>query len=653
MNDWNFFDYYLDNLELNNYYIFAPDSKAEILYWFSRNDIPKQQKEALIRAFVNFDDNCGGFYGYRAYFLAAEALNYFPESSFGDAIVKQLLDWSYLYFGWQLFPQPLVEAARNTLEFTDKTRVVKAFELLLRNTPSRITLQSAAVKLGELDAGNKMAFVAPATRAIAALILLLDVTQDSCKLRSIYRSISKIGSGNQAAINAVIKLMETTEDKNLCCEAIKTLVKIGLGNQTATLALEKFLQINRGDRICLRAAEALLLIDSGNEVALDALVFLLESTQELYLLIKAVEFLHEMDSQNQAAIKVLSERLKTCKDDVLRAEIAASLGKFDCNQAGVKDTLIEILETSENVFLDDLDSFEICGDNELYLHRRIIISLVQLYPGDKDVIASLISFIEKQLKIYMDDCLSLIPNIRTSFFAVSALSHIFLTKNFDLVAYQKVISILIRFLQVDGKNILMDISIASAILQLEPENKIAVSILAEIMETHQNIWIGEKAATILLELESHYQQAMSILIKLHSEENIGILLEYKRLFTDHYLDKIVKEDKTTKVVIDKAIGLGIQNLLDAIAEDKKLSLDYEYKTSTYITSEEERFFQVWSNVNSISKKAYFPEIITALKEYLTEKFYYSNYSRYDEVYQLLWDYSENTSYQDFYKAWHG
>lgn len=69
---------------------------------------------------VNFDDNCGGFYRYRAYLLAAEALNYFPDCSFGDAIVEQLLNWSYIYFGWEIFPQPLVEAARNTLEFTDR-----------------------------------------------------------------------------------------------------------------------------------------------------------------------------------------------------------------------------------------------------------------------------------------------------------------------------------------------------------------------------------------------------------------------------------------------------------------------------------------------------------------------------------------------------
>lgn len=32
-----------------------------------------------------------------------------------------------------------------------------AFECLLRNTPSRFTLQSAAVNFEEFDAGNKMA----------------------------------------------------------------------------------------------------------------------------------------------------------------------------------------------------------------------------------------------------------------------------------------------------------------------------------------------------------------------------------------------------------------------------------------------------------------------------------------------------------------
>ena len=633
MNGWNFFDCELNNPEQFNHRIFAPDSKTEILYWFSRNDIPKQQKEALIRVLVNFDDNCGGFYQYRAYLLAAEALNYFPESSFGDAIVKQLLDWSYLYFGWKLFPQPLVEAARKALEVTDKQRVVKAFEYLLRNTPSRITLQSAATKLGELDSGNMM--------ATAALILLLDVTTDNYKRSSVCKSIAKIGFGNQVAITAVIELMETTEDKNLCCTAIRTLGKIGCENQIATLALEKFLQINRGDIICLRTAEALLLVDKSNEVAKDALVFLLESTQEMYLLIKAVEFLQEIDSRNQAAIKVLSERLKSCDDDCLRAEIAASLGKFDKNQPGVKETLIQLLETSQGGFFNDLEDFGNFSDNELYSHRRIISSLLLLYPGDKEVIASLISFSQTDW------------NVNTCFLAISALRNIGLTQPVSFDIRNQFISASSIFLQKNkGKRARVDIDIAEAILQLAPDNKIAIGILLEIIQSKRDKWIEEKAPIVLLQIESRYQAAIKILIELYSFKGLGILLEYKRLLSESDLEQIVYKDKTVRLLIDDAISLGIKRLLNAIQTDKKVCSDCNYITDGYYNFQGENFWYIWRNVDSINKKGCFPKIITALKGYLTEKFYYSNSSRYDEVYQLLWDYSENMSYPDFYQAWH-
>ena len=644
MNDWkNFFDCSFNNLELSNpeqfnYRIFAPDGKAEILYWFSRDDIPKQQKEDFIRVLVNFDDGCGGFYRYRAYFLAAEALNYFPECSSGDAIVKQLLDWSYLYFGWQLFPQPLVEAARNTLEVTDKKRVIKAFELLLRNTPSRLTLQSAATKLGELDAGNEM--------AIAALILLLEVTTDNYKRSSICRSIGKIGYGDRAAITTVIELMKTTEDKNLCCRAIKTLGKIGCGNQTAILALEKFLQINQGDRICLDAAEALLLIDKGNVVAKDTLVFLLESTQELYLLIKAVEFLQEVDSRNQAAIEVLSERLKSCRDDCLRAEIAASLGKFDRNQPGVKETLIEALRTSENNFLFGLEYLGILNENELYFYPRIITSLVQLYPSDKEVILSLSSFIEKTSNVNDGSSLE-IRCLRASRLAIYAISKMLLDTNIDLVIYQESITALVKILQ-SQRGKIFDVDLAESILRLEPSNEIAVSILVEFMQVYR----CENAAAILLQFENYYQEAINTLIELDSLKELSILFQYERLLPEIYLDKIAKEGKTARVLINEAIDAGFKRLLDAIEKDKNFLFN-DYKPDENDDFDENLFDYVIQNVNSINRYVCLPKIITALKRYISKKFYQNCSYRYDDVYQFMWHCAEKMSYQDFYKAWHG
>ncbi|MEH2264171.1 hypothetical protein [Nostoc sp.] len=92
MHDWQyFFNHDRSNLNQSTYRIFEPEWKAEILHWFSRKDVDKKQKEDFIQALIGFDDSCGDFYRYRAYFLAAEALSQFPECSLGDAIVEQLL----------------------------------------------------------------------------------------------------------------------------------------------------------------------------------------------------------------------------------------------------------------------------------------------------------------------------------------------------------------------------------------------------------------------------------------------------------------------------------------------------------------------------------------------------------------------------------
>jgi hypothetical protein len=139
MHDWQYFFNHVDNsLNEGAYRIFEPEWKAEILHWFSREDVGKKQKEEFIKALIDFDDGCGDFYRYRAYFLACEALAKFPDCSLGDRIVEQLLKLSYGYFrqdkrDWQILPQPLVKTARKTLELTDKKRVVAAFVQLVHS----------------------------------------------------------------------------------------------------------------------------------------------------------------------------------------------------------------------------------------------------------------------------------------------------------------------------------------------------------------------------------------------------------------------------------------------------------------------------------------------------------------------------------------
>ncbi|OYD90891.1 hypothetical protein CDG76_29690 [Nostoc sp. 'Peltigera membranacea cyanobiont' 210A] len=396
MHDWQyFFNHDRSNLNQGTYRIFEPEWKAEILHWFSQKDVDKQQKEDFIQALIDFDDGCGDFYRYRAYFLAAEALSQFPECSLGDAIVEQLLKWSYAYFrqdkrDWQILPKPLVKTARKTLELTDRKRVIAAFVHLVHTTESRSILRVAAEKLGTLDPGNKS--------AIAALTLLTPVvenTQTFCQIsqnpgeipvgdetaiaslvQTIETTLSeeinffaimdlgKIAVGNSIAIAALIHLMETTLNKDNCCYAIAGLGKIAVGDQTAIASLIKFLQINQGDKICFDAAQALWQIDPGNAVALKSLAYILETSVSASLINRVATYLLKIDPEyktaiatgNKVAIKMLFQILETTEhqaseDEWERLYAAEGLVKIDSGNPKAIATLFQIRESSQNRFM--------------------------------------------------------------------------------------------------------------------------------------------------------------------------------------------------------------------------------------------------------------------------------------------------------------
>ncbi|MEH1855583.1 MAG: hypothetical protein V7L11_28850 [Nostoc sp.] len=395
MHDWQyFFNHDRSNLNQGTYRIFEPEWKAEILHWFSQKDVDKEQKEDFIQALIDFDDGCGDFYRYRAYFLAAEALSQFPECSLGDAIVEQLLKWSYAYFrqdkrDWQILPKPLVKTAKKTLELTDKKRVIAAFVHLVHTTESRTILRVAAEKLGELDPGNKSAIAALALMPItedrygfcprsyslgtiaigdetAIAILVNDIKkipeQEIC--RHGITALANIADGNHAAIAALIHLMETTLNKDNCCNAIAALRKIAVGNQTAIASLVKFLEINQGDRICFDAIQALWQIDPGNAVVLKALVYILETSASASLIDSAVTYLLKIDPENQTAIAIgnkvaittLSQILETTEyqtseDEWERLYAAEALVKIDPGNPKAIATLCQIRESSQNRFM--------------------------------------------------------------------------------------------------------------------------------------------------------------------------------------------------------------------------------------------------------------------------------------------------------------
>ncbi|MFN6566709.1 HEAT repeat domain-containing protein [Dendronalium sp. ChiSLP03b] len=377
MDDWQyFFNSDRSNLNQGTYRIFEPEWKANILHWFSREDVAKEQKEGFIEALIDFDGGCGDFYRYRAYFLAAEAIAKFPECSLGDAIVEQLLKWSYGYFrqdkqDWQILPQPLVKAARKTLELTDRKRVVAAFVYLVHTTESRLILKLAAEKLGKLDPGNQS--------AIAALALM-PVVENEYPCCQTNQNPGEILVGDETAIASLIPIIETTLSKEICYLALLDLGKIAIGNQTAIASLSKFLQTNQGDRICYDAACALWKIDPGNQAVLKALVNIIATSASAYLIDSVAENLLTIAPGNQDAIASLLEIIDNTENEFLRLPAAFYLGKFEPGNTVAIRTLSHLLQTTEDesVRLDAADS------------------LATIDPGNPKAIATLCQILESE-----------------------------------------------------------------------------------------------------------------------------------------------------------------------------------------------------------------------------------------------------------------
>ncbi|MCW5313297.1 hypothetical protein GTQ43_05575 [Nostoc sp. KVJ3] len=430
MHDWQyFFNHDRSNLNQGTYRIFEPEWKAEILHWFSQEDVAKEQKEDFIQALIDFDGGCGDFYRYRAYFLAAEALSQFPECSLGDAIASQVLKWSYAYFrqdksDWQILPKPLVKTARKTLKLTDRKRVIAAFVYLVHSTESRTILRLAAEKLGELDPGNKSAIAALALltpvvenretfyqisqnpgeipagdeTAIATLSKTLATSESDNDRLQVARSLLQVDSNNQIAIHVLLELVQNLGQspkhpdyaQYIADGATRTLSQIDPSNQLAINALVQLIKTAKDHSYLNLAVKDLGLLGVGNEAAFRTLIELITSTKDYYIICDAAESLVKIDPGNKIAIATLLEKIETVQDQCFCRRAAFHLGELDPGNKVAISTLSQLLKTTQS----ELDS--------LYVAK----SLVNIDRGNPKAIATLCQIMQsnpyKDKSILMD-----------------------------------------------------------------------------------------------------------------------------------------------------------------------------------------------------------------------------------------------------------
>ncbi|MEH2200991.1 HEAT repeat domain-containing protein [Nostoc sp.] len=650
MHDWQyFFNHDRSNLNQATYRIFEPEWKAEILHWFSQEDVAKKQKEDFIQALIGFDDSCGDFYRYRAYFLAAEALSQFPECSLGDAIASQVLKWSYAYFrqdksDWQILPKPLVKAARKTLELTDRKRVIAAYVHLVHTTESRTVLRLAAEKLGTLDPGNKSAIAAleliPISEdrygfclrsyslgtiavsdesAIAVLINDIKKIPDQEIRTHVITALGDIADGNHAAIAALVNLMETTLNKENCCNAIAALGKIAVGNQTAIAALVKFLQINQGDRICFDASQALWQIDPGNAAVLKSLVYIVETSANAFLINRAATYLLEIEPGNKTAIATLSKTLETSQSEGERLQAANSLLKVNSNNQIAINVLLELVknlgQSPKDAYYTQCIAWEATR------------TLSQIDPSNKIAINALVDLIRTAndhyyLNLAVQDLGLLGAGNET---AMATLSELIASTKDDCVLCNA----------------------AGSLEKVDPGNKVALSTLYQILETNQDESGRLYAVQNLIKIDPVNPKTIATLCQI-CESNP---YQYKSILMDavQNLEQLDSENNLVKEKLNEVIPILIQ-FIQIFQQDDDNKNFSQYPTVQL--SYESCLLDIANSLTKILQSEHLPQVLISLKDYLNEQFYKNNSYRYEAVFNIIWHCAENLTYPDFYKAWH-
>jgi len=382
INDWHYFlNHTPHNPALGTYRIFEPSWKEVILLWLGREDMPYQQKEEFIKALVEFEDGCKDFYKYQAYFLAAAGLAELANCSRTSVIVEQVVKWGFGYFNtekqeWWTFFKPIEEEALATLFKTERRRAIAALVRLIQSSEDEFTRWRAVASLGKIGTGNPT--------AITTLVQLIDSTEGELNRTLVASRLGQIDLGNQIAITALVQLVNSTENEATRSLAAYRLGQIELGNPTAITTLVQLVNSTQDESNRSLAAYRLGKIDPGNQTAITALMQLIELTNDEYIRWQASDILGEIGRGNQTAITALVQLLKSTDNEYICWRTAESLGKIDSGNQIAITMLVKLISKTENE----------------YICRQATDSLGKIGTGSSIAISALMQLISKTQNEY-------------------------------------------------------------------------------------------------------------------------------------------------------------------------------------------------------------------------------------------------------------
>lgn len=389
--NWNYFlNHIADNPPPDGYRIFEPQWKEIFLLWLGRD---KQklinQKEALLKALVTFEDEWENFYHYRAYFLAAAGIKEFhdPSSANGIKDVFQIMYFNeYLQeLGFdETISRSIVERAKQLYYSTDANVVVSnlvrlglhCYKLYISSdwckTIGSCVAEEARLVLEETDR----------VRAIALLSWLIQSIQAEALQTYAVEILGKIGTSNETAIKVLEWQTQNVQDEQRQWEAAENLGKIHPTNETARKVLINLVENAQHEQIRSAAAWSLGKIDPGNKIAIKTLIKILQTSQEGYSRKRVASSLGEIDPGNEEAKAWLLTIRHTTQDKTIRLTVADSLGRVDPgNKIAIKD--LEKMTQDESICQSAAESLgEIDPGNIIAI--RTLEKLINNAPPDHE-----------------------------------------------------------------------------------------------------------------------------------------------------------------------------------------------------------------------------------------------------------------------------
>jgi HEAT repeat protein len=662
IDDWHFFlDHKPHNPAEGTYRIFEPQWKEVIKLWLGREDVERDQKEAFIKALVEFEDNCKGFYRYQAYFLAAAGITEFRDCSLSDEIVEQVLKWAFGYFdkcSHYAYLRSLVEGASVALRESDRNRVI---DLLFKVISTyqyrresdwilRLTNVKASFILKELSHTGKDEIIKSLQElygerqeeTIKALRKLLGESQDERICLEIARLLGRIHPGDSEAVAVLTKLKHTTQLQAIRYLAADSLQQTGAGNPEVINALMEMLHSSSDERTRRQAVKSLGEIGAGNSEVINALMEMLHSSPDEWTRSQAVKSLGEIGAGNPDVINALMEMLHSSPDEWTRRQAVESLGEIGAGNSEVINALMELLHSSRDT----------------YTWEKAVESLGKIGAGNSDVINALMEMLHSS------------PDEWTRRQAVKSLGEIG-------AGNPEVINALMEMLHSSSDESTRWQAVES-LGEIGAGNSDVINALMEVLHSSRDTYTWEKAVESLEKIGAGNPEVINALIEvLHSSpdqdtwrlavESLGEI-DAGNPEVINVLMEVLHSSSDQDILCEAAQSLtrnGVVNLEVVTTWIKLLHTDYDYMGEVL----EQAYWNLWLilRASPSSELVSDSELVVALKDCLTDQVRANNiYEELDEdltrdsnyglryiyCYDILWHCAQNMTYPAFYQAWH-